>query len=76
MVETKNDIYTDSITKFYTASILTLAGLNEEALQTLKTMLENPGGRNFQYIEVWPAFDTLRDDPVYIELRERFGPGG
>ena len=68
----KGDRYEESIQHFYHASNLASAGLNEEAITELRVMLEEPAGRGFRYVDAWPQFDKLRDDPGYIELRERF----
>lgn len=35
-------------------------------------MFEEPGGNGFRYVDAWPKFDALKDNPDYIELRERF----
>jgi hypothetical protein len=36
-------------------------------------MFEEPGGHGFRFVDAWPDFDSLRDDPGYVELRTRFG---
>jgi TolB-like protein len=72
-LEMKGDRAGESELHFYMASNLALAGLNEEAISELRVMFEEPGGHGFRYVDAWPDFDKLRDDPGYIELRERFG---
>jgi len=72
-LETKRDRYIESIQHHYYASSLAGAGLNEEAITELRVMFEEPGGYGFPRVDAWPDFDGLRDDPRYIELRERFG---
>ena len=50
-----------------------LAGLDDDALAELRVMLEEPGGRGFRFIDAWPDFDGLKNNPGYLELREQFG---
>jgi hypothetical protein len=35
-------------------------------------MFEQPGGHRFRYMDTFPEFDGLKDNPAYVELRERF----
>ena len=48
-------------------------GLHDEAVEELRTLLEEPVGHRFSFIDATPAFDVLKDHPGYIELRERYG---
>jgi len=72
-LETKRDRYIEATQHHYYATSLAGAGLNEEAIAELRVMFEEPGGYGFRHVDAWPDFDGLRDDPGYIELRERFG---
>ena len=72
--EVANDRWFVANNHFYDALTLATTGLNKEAIAELRTMLEEPGGFSFIYVDPWPQFDGLRNDPGYAELRERFGP--
>jgi TolB-like protein/cytochrome c-type biogenesis protein CcmH/NrfG len=72
-LETKGDRYIESNQHLYYATSLAAAGLNEEAITELRVMFEEPGGHGFRFVDAWPDFDSLRDDPGYVELRTRFG---
>lgn len=72
-LETKRDRYIEGIQHHYYATSLAGAGLNREAITELRVMFEEPGGYGFRHVDAWPDFDGLKDDPGYIELRERFG---
>jgi len=52
---------------------LTVAGLDDEAVEQLKIMLETPGGYLFPFVDKEPVIDLIRDNPGYQALRERFG---
>ena len=52
---------------------LARAELHKEAIEELRVMFEEPGGHGFRYVDAWPQFDALKNQPDYIELRERFG---
>jgi TolB-like protein len=71
--EFKGDRAQESRYHLYYAWSLADAGLHDEAVAELRTMLEAPGGHRFPYADGLPAFDVLEDHPGYVELRERFG---
>jgi TolB-like protein len=71
--ELKGDAYFRSLNPWIYAFALADVGLHDEAIRELREMLERPGGRRFPFIDATPSFDVLKDNPGYIELRERFG---
>ena len=71
--ELKGDAYFRSFRPLWYARSLVDVGLHEEAIRELETMLEQPGGYRFPFVDATPAFDVLKDHPGYVELRERFG---
>ena len=59
---------------FFRARIFAIAGLNGEAIGELKSLFEERDGYYpFQFVDVLPWFDGLRDDPGYLELGRRYG---
>jgi len=60
--------------KFYAATGLALAGDSQAALELLVAMLEGKAGFNIYPVIYHPAFDSIREDPAYIELLEKYGP--
>ena len=71
--EFKGDRYFAAFHPWIYAWAFAKAGLYDEAVDELRTMLEPPAGHRFPWIDATPAFDDLKDHPGYIELRERFG---
>jgi len=69
----KGDVFQESRYRWWYAWSLAVAGLNDEAVQQLKVMFENPGGHRFPFVDGFPVIDAIRDNPGYIDLRERFG---
>lgn len=69
----RGDRFSQANIRFFYADILARAGLRVEAIAELRVMLEEPGGRTFLYVDNWPPFENLKNDPGYLELRERFG---
>jgi TolB-like protein len=55
------------------ARILAIAGLEDEAIITLQTLFEEANWHPFVDIDLAPEFDSLRNKPAYIELRETYG---
>ncbi len=49
------------------------AGQTERAIDALKLMFAGPSFITFRYVDAHPAFDDLRDDPRYIELKRHYG---
>ncbi len=72
MEEWKGDRYWLSYDRLSRADSLATVGLHKDAIRQLRTMLEEPGGFGFRFVDAWPAFDVLQDHPEYIALRERF----
>jgi TolB-like protein/cytochrome c-type biogenesis protein CcmH/NrfG len=72
-VERKGDRVEESTNHEGYARIFAVAGLHDEAIEELKVMFEEPGGRGFRYVDAQPSFDALKDHPDYAELRVRFG---
>ena len=72
-VEFKGDRAEESLNHLFYARVFATTGLHDEAVGELRTMLEEPGGHRFPYVDGFPVFDVLRDHPGYVELRERFG---
>jgi len=70
--EEKGDKADEATNRLGYAADLTAAGLYDEAIVELRVMLEEPGGHRFRYIDANPIFDSIRQHPGYIELRERF----
>jgi len=70
--ETKGDRYTESEGHFYRASAYAMAGLYDAAVNELQIMLEEPGGKGFQFVELWPDFDPMRAHPGYVALQDRY----
>jgi len=48
------------------------AGLVDDAIDTLRALMSEPGMLTFRLVDAHPAFDKLHDHPGYIELRERY----
>jgi tetratricopeptide (TPR) repeat protein len=71
-VERKGDRYWLADGRMFRADNLATVGLHKEAIRQLRTMLEEPGGFGFRFVDAWPAFDVLKDHPEYLALRERF----
>lgn len=71
--EFKGDRYFASLHPWIYAWALVEAGLYDDAVAELRTLLEPPVGHRFPWVDATPAFDVLKDHPGYIELRERFG---
>jgi len=57
----------------YIAWDLVIAGLHDEAVETLVRLFEGPGGVTWNYIDWHPAFDALDGHPGFEELRRRYG---
>jgi len=70
---TKGDLAEEAVNRFDFATAYARAGMLDEAVAELRTMLEEPGGHRFPYIDGWPLFEVLQNHPGFIELRERFG---
>ena len=71
--ETKGDVLLATDIRFWYAFEFTMAGLYDEAIAELRTMLNEPGGYRFPLVDSLPVFDKLQDHPEYIALREQFG---
>jgi TolB-like protein len=62
---------------FNRAHIFAIAGLNKEAIDSLRLMFENPGGGyTFRFVDSIPWFDDLKDNTGYAELRDQYGDEG
>jgi TolB-like protein len=72
-VEFKGDRARESQNRLFYARVFATTGLHDEAVAELRTMLEEPGGHRFPFVDGFQVFDVLRDHPGYVELRERFG---
>jgi len=48
------------------------AGLVDDAIDTLRALMSEPGTITFRFVDAHPVFDKLHDHPGYIELRERY----
>ena len=73
--ETKGDRYVIALQSFEYAEALANAGLDDEAIAELRTMLEAPGGRSFVMVDAHPAFERLKGSPGYESLRAAYGGG-
>jgi TolB-like protein len=69
----KGDVAEEANNRFDYAWIYACAGMQDEAIEELRIMLEQAGGHRFPYVDGPPLSDILGDNPAYIELRERFG---
>jgi len=72
-IELKGDVYEESMTRFVYAWCFALAGSKNDAIEELRIMLEEPGGRRFPYLSGAVPFDALEGHPAFAELKERFG---
>jgi len=71
--EFKGDALQEGHYHLYYAMNLADAGLLDDSVAELRTMLEQPGGHRFPYIHVWPVFDDLASHPGFEELRQQYG---
>jgi hypothetical protein len=71
--ESKGDVSQEAENLWEHGWALAVAGLEDEAVQQLETMLDQPGGHRFPFVDGFPAIDAIRDHPGYKVLRERFG---
>ncbi len=71
--EDKGDQADEAWNHLGSARRLARVELHKEAIEELRVMFEEPGGYGFRYVDAWPQFDALKNQPDYIELRERFG---
>jgi tetratricopeptide (TPR) repeat protein len=55
------------------AEILARIGREIDAIEELRRMLERPGNGTFQYFDLMPQFDNLKENPGYEALRMEFG---
>lgn len=55
------------------AVILARIGREIDAIEELRRMLERPGNWTFQYFDLMPQFDNLKENPGYEALRMEFG---
>jgi len=69
--EQKGDKAEETYNHLGYARNLASVGLREEAIAELRVMLEEPGGHRFPFVDADPVFDSLKDHPDYIELRQR-----
>jgi TolB-like protein len=72
-VESKGDVAEISSNRLASALVLAQAGLHDEAVEELRTMLEEPGGYRFPVVDGLPIFEVLETHPEYAALRKRFG---
>jgi TolB-like protein len=49
------------------------AGQTDRAIDALELLFADPSFITFRFVDAHPAFDDLRDNPRYIELRRRYG---
>ncbi|MDX1507657.1 MAG: hypothetical protein R3358_05220 [Woeseiaceae bacterium] len=70
---TKNDAYSMVRNRFWNAFCYAIAGLDDEAVRELGELLQDNGGYPFQFVNVLPAFDGLRDHPGYLALMKQYG---
>lgn len=68
----KGDVAEEANNRFDYAWFFACAGLQDEAVEELRIMLEQPGGHRLPYVDGPPLSDILGDNPAYIALRERF----
>jgi hypothetical protein len=54
------------------ASIYTMAGRYDDALDELEYLLSIPSPYTVQFLAVTPAFDPLRDHPRFQALLEKY----
>lgn len=71
--ELKGDMYLESLIHIDYASTLATVGLPDEAIEELRSMLEEPGGHRFPYIDGFPEFEALQEHPDYRKLRDQYG---
>jgi len=71
--EWKGDVAQEAIHRYFYAWDFVRAGLQEDAIEELRVMLEQPGGHRFPYVDGPPFSNSLGDNPAYSALRERFG---
>jgi len=71
----RGDLAEEAKNHLFYAWAFAAAGLNDEAVEELRIMLEQPGGHRFPYFDGDPIFAALKDQPGYVALRERFGHG-
>jgi TolB-like protein len=71
--QTKGDRSLLAFHGLFFAEILATAGLLDEAIAELRSVLTEPLGHTFVFIDAYPAFDVLKSHPAYVELRERYG---
>ncbi len=69
------DAVQDGFYKFDSAAGLALAGDTEGAVELIEAMLMADAGPTIYSVIYHPAFDRIKDDPVYIEFLEQYGPG-
>ncbi len=69
------DAVQEGFYKFDSAAGLALAGDAEGAVELLEAMLVADAGPTIYPVIYHPAFDRIKDDPVYIEFLEQYGPG-
>ncbi len=74
--ESKGDVAERARWRFGVATVLTQAGLYDEAVEELRIMLEQPGGYRFPVVDGFPVFEALEHHPGFVALREHFGKQG
>ena len=57
--------------KLYHAQIFGIAGMASEAAEILESLLQPPSDVSVYRIHLDPAFDDIRDDPVFVAMMER-----
>ena len=57
--------------KLYHAQIFGIAGMAPEAVDLLESLLKPPSNVSLHRIDLDPAFDGIRDDPVFMDMMER-----
>lgn len=50
-----------------------IAGMPDEAVNALDKMFAGASSITFLHVDIHPAFDSIRDHPGYVALRERYG---
>jgi len=75
LVVARLDAVQDGFYKFDSAAGLALAGDTEGAVELIEAMLMADAGPTIYSVIYHPAFDRIKDDPVYIEFLEQYGPG-
>jgi TolB-like protein len=55
------------------ARILAIAGQGDEAIISLQNMFKEGSWYPFRSVDLAPEFDSLKDEPGYIELRKMYG---